>query len=34
MATITYIKETKQTVSAMKGLINYCCQEKKTKEQT
>ena len=30
MATITYIKETKQTVSAMKGLIDYCCQEKKT----
>ena len=30
MATITYIKETKQTVSVMKGLIDYCCQEKKT----
>ena len=30
MATITYIKETQQTVSAMKGLIDYCCQEKKT----
>lgn len=30
MATITYIKETKQTASAMKGLIDYCCQEEKT----
>ena len=34
MATIIYIKETKQTVSAMKGLIDYCCQEKKTYDTT
>ena len=29
MATVTYIKETRQTVSAMKGVIAYCLQEKK-----
>lgn len=29
MATITYIKETRQVVSAMKGVIAYCLQEKK-----
>lgn len=30
MATVTYIKETKQSIGAMKGLISYCCQDKKT----
>ena len=30
MATVTYIKETKQSIGAMKGLIGYCCQDKKT----
>lgn len=29
MATLTYIRETKQSVSAMKGVIDYCCQQKK-----
>ncbi len=29
MATFQYIKETKQTISAMKGVINYCVQDKK-----
>lgn len=33
MATITYIKETKQTAGAMKGLINYCTQSKKTEDE-
>lgn len=30
MATVTYIPESKQSISAMKGLIDYCCQECKT----
>ena len=30
MATVIYIKESKQTPSAMRGCINYCVQEKKT----
>ena len=30
MATIIFIKESKQTPSAMRGCINYCVQEKKT----
>ena len=29
MATFTYIKETNQSIAAMKGLISYCTQEKK-----
>lgn len=29
MATVTYIRESKQSISAMKGVINYCCQDKK-----
>ncbi len=29
MATVTYIKEKKQTVSAMRGVIRYCCQDQK-----
>ncbi len=30
MATVIFIKESKQTPSAMSGCINYCVQEKKT----
>ena len=30
MATVTYIRESKQTVSAMKGVIDYCTQDKKS----
>ena len=30
MATVIFIKESKQTPSAMRGSINYCVQEKKT----
>ena len=30
MATLNIIPETKQSPSAMRGLINYCLQEKKT----
>ena len=29
MATVTFIKESKQTVSAMKGVMGHCCQDKK-----
>lgn len=29
MATVTYIRESKQSISAMKGVIDYCCQNKK-----
>lgn len=29
MATFTYIKETNQSIAAMKGLISYCTQDKK-----
>ncbi len=29
MATVTYIKESRQSISAMKGLIDYCLQNKK-----
>ncbi len=32
MAVISYIKEKKQTESAMKGVIDYCSQEKKTND--
>ena len=30
MATVMYIRETKQSVSAMKGVMGYCAQKKKT----
>lgn len=30
MATVTYIRESKQSISAMKGVIDYCCQDKKS----
>lgn len=30
MATVTYIQEHKQSPSAMRGVINYCCQKQKT----
>ena len=33
MATVTYIKESKQSISAMKGLIDYCCQEQKVTDE-
>lgn len=29
MATVTYIRESKQLISAMKEVINYWCQDKK-----
>ena len=29
MATVTYIRESKQSISSMKGVIDYCCQDKK-----
>lgn len=34
MATVNYIKEQKQTVSAMKGVIEYCAQDKKVRDPT
>ena len=33
MATVNYIRESKQTISAMKGLINYCVQDSKVKDK-
>ena len=33
MATFQYIKESKQTISAMKGVINYCVQDKKVYDE-
>jgi hypothetical protein len=30
MATVTFVKNKKQTSNAMKGLINYCCRRDKT----
>lgn len=33
MATVNFIPEHKQNQSAMKGVINYCLQEKKTKDK-
>ncbi len=33
MATVNYIRESKQTISAMKGLINYCVQDSKVKDE-
>lgn len=32
MATVNYIREKKQTVSAMKGVMNYCSQEQKVRD--
>ena len=32
MATVTFIPEAKQSVSAMRGLINYCLQECKVRD--
>ncbi len=34
MATVTYIRESKQSISAMKGVIDYCCQDKKVYDET
>lgn len=34
MATVVFIKESKQTPSAMRGCIHYCVQEKKTVDET
>ncbi len=34
MATVTYIRESKQSISAMKGVIDYCCQDKKVYGET
>ncbi len=33
MATVTYIPETKQSTSALKGLINYCLQDCKVRDE-
>lgn len=33
MATVTFIPEAKQSVSAMSGLINYCLQDCKVRDQ-
>lgn len=33
MATVTYIRESKQSISAMKGVIDYCCQDKKVYDE-
>lgn len=33
MATVTYIRESKQSISAMKGVIYYCCQDKKVYDE-
>ena len=33
MATVTYIRESKQSISAMKGVIHYCCQDKKVYDE-
>ncbi|MBR7132434.1 MAG: relaxase/mobilization nuclease domain-containing protein [Clostridia bacterium] len=33
MATVNYIRESKQTISAMKGLINYCVQDSKVRDK-
>ena len=33
MATVIFIKESKQTPSAMRGCINYCVQERKTVDE-
>lgn len=33
MATVAYIRESKQSISAMKGVIDYCCQDKKVYDE-
>lgn len=33
MATVTYIRESKQSINAMKGVIDYCCQDKKVYDE-
>ena len=33
MATFQYIKESKQPISEMKGVINYCVQDKKVYDE-
>lgn len=33
MSTVTYIRESKQSISAMKGVIDYCCQNKKVYDE-
>ena len=33
MATVTYTRESKQSISAMKGVIDYCCQDKKVYDE-
>ena len=33
MATVTYIRESKQSISVMKGVIDYCCQDKKVYDE-
>lgn len=33
MATVTYIRESKQSIRAMKGVIDYCCQDKKVYDE-
>ena len=33
IATVTYIRESKQSISAMKGVIDYCCQDKKVYDE-
>ena len=33
MATVTYIRESKQSISAMKGVIDYCCHDKKVYDE-
>lgn len=33
MATVTFIPEAKQSVSAMRGLINYCLQDRKVRDE-
>lgn len=33
MATVTYIRESKQSISAMKGVIDYCYQDKKVYDE-
>ena len=32
MATVTYIPEKKQTLGAMRGVMDYCCQPKKVED--
>ena len=33
MATVTYIREKRQSISAMRGVIGYCSQEMKTVDE-